>query len=132
MVAHIHFFDESANGVRSAGITLEVPVERITTRELIRRRVEHEVAVHAASADRRLFKGLVQPTGAEVTERGFVFAKARQLDPREQVRIALEAFERNGFFVLFDDRQLESLDEEVVLGADNDVAFIRLTPLVGG
>ena len=46
--------------------------------------------------------------------------------------MALEAFERNGFFVIVGGRQVESLDEELALGADTDVRFVKLTPLVGG
>ena len=132
MVAHVRFFDETASGVRSAAITLDMPAERTTARELIRRRVEHEVALHNAKRDQSVFQGLVQPTGAEQALNGWRLKKPRLLDPEAQVKIALEAFARNGFFVLFDDRQLESLDEEIVLTGDNDVAFVRLMPLVGG
>jgi hypothetical protein len=45
---------------------------------------------------------------------------------------ACDAFDRNGFRVLVDDRQAASLDEQVTLRAESDVAFVRLTMLVGG
>ena len=93
MVAHVRFFDESASGVRSPAVTLDLPGERTTTRELIRRRVEHEVALHNAKRDQGVFQGLVQPTGAEQALNGWRLKKPRALDPAAQVKIALEAFE---------------------------------------
>jgi hypothetical protein len=34
--------------------------------------------------------------------------------------------------MLVDDRQVESLDEEITLQPNTRVSFLRLTPLVGG
>ena len=45
---------------------------------------------------------------------------------------ALHAFENNGFFLLVNDRQVESLDEEIWLGEGATASFLKLTPLVGG
>ena len=47
-------------------------------------------------------------------------------------RTAVDAFGRNGFFVLVGDRQVEDLDEELTLDEAAHVAFIRLVQLVGG
>jgi hypothetical protein len=44
----------------------------------------------------------------------------------------LEAFTKNGFFVLVAGRQVADLDEVVDLSAASDVSFVRLVPLVGG
>jgi hypothetical protein len=38
----------------------------------------------------------------------------------------------NGFLVLVDDHQIESLDEQVNLGIDTRVSFVKLVPLIGG
>jgi hypothetical protein len=54
------------------------------------------------------------------------------LDAAEQRARAVEAFERSGFFVLVDDRQLERLDDEIVVRPETEVRFVKLLPLVGG
>ena len=56
----------------------------------------------------------------------------KRANPEKQLQIALEAFEGNGYFVLINDRQAESLDDEVVVTADATISFVKLTPLVGG
>ena len=45
--------------------------------------------------------------------------------------VTLLAFQANRFFVLLGDRQMESLDDTIPLGADTAVAFVRVVPLVG-
>jgi hypothetical protein len=57
---------------------------------------------------------------------------AKLIDAEQQTYRALEAFQNNGFFLLVNDRQAESLDEEVWLGAGATASFVKLTPLVGG
>lgn len=48
------------------------------------------------------------------------------------MRAALEAFERNGFILLVEDRQVETLEEEIRVRPDTQVTFLKLVPLVGG
>jgi hypothetical protein len=74
----------------------------------------------------------VQPTDAEQTLNGFRVRDHRQIDWKQQSERACDAFERNGFFVLVDDRQPDSLDEEITVGPDTRVSFVKLVPLVGG
>ncbi len=45
---------------------------------------------------------------------------------------ALEAFDRNGFFVLVGDKQAGSLDQEFEVKVATEVSFVKLVPLVGG
>jgi hypothetical protein len=45
---------------------------------------------------------------------------------------ALQAFERGRVLLLVDDRQVERLDEEIVLAPDTTVTFLELVPLAGG
>jgi hypothetical protein len=123
--------DETATGREIARHTLPELPGRITVRELVRLRVRDEVARHNAAPDRH-FRGLVQPVDAEATLNGYRLPRARRLDWHKQADIAEEAFARNGFFILVDDHQVEDLDETVDLTGDVDVAFVRLTPLVGG
>lgn len=111
--------------------TLSLPANQLTIRELIRQRVEHEVATYNAQQT-EYYQGLVQPTAAEQTLNGYRMPRQRFVDAGAQVRRAHEAFERNGFVILIDDRQVERLDDMVILGPATVVTFLKLVPLVGG
>jgi hypothetical protein len=106
----------------------------VTVRELIRRRVYHEVESHNNEALRDTFKGLVQPRGAQRTADGYRYRLPvpRRIDPEEQFERACEAFAANGFFLLVGDRQAESLDEVIDPERATTVSFVKLLPLVGG
>lgn len=107
--------------------------ERISLRDLIRERVYQEVdAFNLEMGD--IFHGLVQPGQAERTLNGFRMPKNKPhfIDREVQYKEALELFEQNGFIVLADDRQIETLDQEIVLKSDSVVTFLKLIPLVGG
>jgi hypothetical protein len=124
--------DESATGKVSHELTLDVLTETITVRELIRSRVYQEVQDHNLHRRQRTgpFRGLVTPSETESQLNG---PKAlREIDWKKQFTSACDAFDHNGFFILIDDKQAESLDEEVTLKHDTRVSFVKLTPLVGG
>jgi hypothetical protein len=129
--------DESATGNVTNELTLDVLAETITVRELIRSRVYQEVQDYnlrqrSASSD-KTFRGLVTPSDAERALNGAMkLRKPREIDWKDQFEKAQDAFARNGFFVLVDDKQAESLDETVTLRHDTRVSFVKLVPLVGG
>jgi hypothetical protein len=123
--------DESSPGRVGGTLTLEEIPSALTVRDLIRTRVREEVA-RANAAPGREFRTLVEPADAERTLNGFRLRKPRRLDWEQQADIAVEAFGRNGFFVLVGGRQVEDLDEELELDPDTEIRFIKLTPLVGG
>jgi hypothetical protein len=131
MPATVTCYDETTAGERTNSLTLQFLTARVTARELIRRRVYEEVQEYNLSTP-EYFRGLVQPTDAERALNGYKLRQRRKLDWEEQYRRAVEAFEKNGFFMLVDDRQLESLDEEIELKVATEVSFIKLVPLVGG
>lgn len=126
--------DETATGDAVHAFQLEFPSERITIRELIRERVYQEVSDYNFRSKQAggLFRGLVQPTDTERTLNGFKVPKNREIDWQAQFARALDAFGRNGFFILVDDRQAATLDETFVIGPRTQVSFVKLTPLVGG
>ena len=130
-MATVTFRDETATG--KSLHTFDVPgvPDSITVRELVRLRVREEVARHNAAPTTR-YTGLVRPEGADPEGSAYRLRSARRLEWETQADIACRAFERNGFFVLIADRQVESLDEVVDLTAASDVAFVKLVPLVGG
>ena len=129
--------DETASGRTTNELTLDVLAETITVRELIRSRVYQEVQDHnRRQKSAAPFNGLVTPRDEERAlnrpTAGKPASRRREIDWRRQFEVACDAFERNGFFILVDDRQAESLDEQIALRHDTRVSFVRLTPLVGG
>ncbi|MET8626212.1 hypothetical protein ABZW30_21060 [Kitasatospora sp. NPDC004669] len=131
-MATVTFVDETTSGLRRDAWRLPVDEERLTLRELIRRRVLQEAAEHNARRP-EVFHGLVQPTEAERTLNGYRLREPdHAIDPERQFLSAVEAFGRNGFLVLVGDRQVEELDAELDLRTDTEVCFLELVPLVGG
>lgn len=91
-----------------------------------------EVERFNAKEGETVFRGLVQPTDTETALNGYRLRKPRLLDAEAQCALAVKGFGSNGFFVLVNDRQAESLDEEIIVGPDTKVSFVKLVPLVGG
>jgi hypothetical protein len=122
----------------------QIPVDELisggsplTLRELIDRVVHAEVAAFGErQAERRLTRFLSERELQEQAGRGRVDFGGRDLhqpvDADAAVGVALESFEDGLYFVVIDGRQYESLDEQVVVGADSRVTFLRLVPLAGG
>ena len=112
--------DETSSRKRTGELRIELASERVTARDLIRRRVEAAVArFQQAIGDR--YEGLVRPD-----------AKSRRIDLAKQQQVALDAFGRNGFLLFVGERQIDDLDEEIVITPELPVRFVRLVPLVGG
>lgn len=128
--------DETTSGDVYHERPLEFPTERITVRELIRERVYQEVQDFNRSRDAQVFRGLVQPTDAERILNGtpteYRLKSHRAIDWKPQFDKAIEAFDRSGYFILIDDKQAESLDQQFVIGHGTQVSFVKLTMLVGG
>jgi hypothetical protein len=127
--------DETAAGQSLYEVTIEFFTERITVKDLVRERVRQEVQYFNRKCGEE-FQGLVQPTGAEVVLNGrttaFRMQKHRRLDVDEQVQRALEGFTNNSYFILINDNQAESLDQEFSISPQTCISFVKLTPLVGG
>jgi hypothetical protein len=124
--------DETSAGERLATHVLDLLTERVTARELILSRVYQEVTEHnARPAGRPAPAPIVEPSAAERLLNGERDRRER-LDWQVEYARALRAFERNGFLLLADDRQLLDLDDEVKLRPGAEVVFLRLVPLIGG
>ena len=131
MPAILTIHDETASGQTTNTFTLECLNERLTVRELIRARIYQEVRDYNLNQP-ECFRGLVQPTEAERVLNGYKLRDRRKIDWEEQYQGALEAFGRNGFFVLVGDKQAENLEQEFEVKVDTEVSFVKLLPLVGG
>ncbi|MEM6513022.1 MAG: hypothetical protein AAF660_08425 [Pseudomonadota bacterium] len=132
MAVSLKLVDETTSGEVYRETVLELVSAKVSVRDLIEQRVRSEVSQYNAENVTKLFSGLVQPRGAERRVNGYALPNKRQIDADEQVSKALDAFERNGFFLLVDDRQVESLDEMFGVTANTRVTFVKLIPVVGG
>lgn len=123
--------DSTGTGKITNSINLFFKHELITVKELIEARVIKEVK-DFNERQPEYFQGLVQPTRAEQTLNGYRLRERKKIDAEKQVYIALDAFQKNGYFVLIDDKQADALEQEVLLTASSTINFVKLTPLVGG
>ncbi len=123
--------DEDFSGKLLQEISIGLSVERISVKDIIEARVRQEVENYN-NKQPEYYNGLIEPTDAEKTVNGYRLKKKKVIDAEQQVYIALNAFQQNRFFILVDDQQCDSLDQQIKLDADKKISFVKLTPLVGG
>ncbi|MEM8669049.1 MAG: hypothetical protein AAGG48_16120 [Planctomycetota bacterium] len=128
--------DETTTGSVYSELPIEFPSEQITVRDLIRERVFQEVQDFNRAQDEQVFRGLVQPTETErilnEQQTEYRMKRRREIDWKKQFEKATEAFENNGFFILIDNKQAETLDQTFTVSPSSEVIFVKLTMLVGG
>ncbi len=120
--------DEVVGGGGARAFSLDVLDERLTVRELIRARVYQEVEDHNAKGALQ-YQGLVRP---RAEERLNAPKQHRPIHFEPQYQAATAAFEENRLLVLVDDRQVDGLEEQILLTTRSEVTFLKLVPLVGG
>ncbi|MCH2193432.1 hypothetical protein [Kordia sp.] len=124
--------DQSFTGDILSQIQIAVKSEIVTVKDIIEARVTSEVEAYNNKLP-DYFKGFIRPTESEQTLNGYKLKKSRaKIDAEQQTFIALNAFQQNGYLVLVDDQQAESLEQEVLVTGATTVSFVKLTPLVGG
>ncbi|EDP97205.1 hypothetical protein U8527_02620 [Kordia algicida OT-1] len=123
--------DESLTGDILNQIQIAVENEIVTVKDIITARVSAEVKAYNKKLP-EYFKGLIRPTASEKTLNGYKLKKRKKIDIEQQTFIAFDAFQKNGYLVLIDDQQAESLEQEVLVAKTTTVSFVKLTPLVGG
>lgn len=123
----IEILDKTIPGDISNSFKIEL--EEITTpKEIISTRVKEEIKNYNKKADSSL-QSLVRPLAKEMLLNK---KKKKEIDVEKQIYIALEAFQKNGFFVLVDDQQVSELNQKIQLKENSSISFIKLTQLVGG
>ncbi|KPE51480.1 hypothetical protein [Chryseobacterium indologenes] len=123
--------DELLNGTVTNQVEIRLENEIISVEELIYKRVSMEVENYNSRLP-EYFNGLVEPLDAEKTLNGYKLKKRQMIDAEKQTYIALDAFQKNGFFILVDNEQVDDLNQKIVLKSTSKISFIKLTPLVGG
>lgn len=127
----VNIKDESFSGKVLNDIEISFKQDKTSIKNIIKERVLHEVELYNKKGN-EYAKGLVVPSKVEQILNGDKSQKKQFIDGEKQVYVALEAFQRNGFFVLIDNVQYEDLNQEIVLHPEINISFIKLTPLVGG
>jgi hypothetical protein len=123
--------DENFSGKILQEVLIGFDSETVTVKEIIEARVRQEVASYNNKLP-AYFNGLIEPGDAEKTINGFKLRTRKPIDAEKQVYVALDAFQKNGFFVLADSQQCTSLEQQVQLSSNTTISFVKLTPLVGG
>lgn len=123
--------DETFAGKVLNEFQIDFSDETVTIADIITFRVQQEVNNYNNKA-MEYFNGLVEPTDAEKTINGYKLKAKKVIDAEKQVYIALNTFKNNGYFLLIDNIQSESLDQQVQLKPGTKISFVKLTPLVGG
>lgn len=131
MTLTVSIQDTIGSGKVQKTIDVSFQTEVVTVKEIIEARVWKEVDDYNNSFP-EYFNGLVQPTNAEKTLNGYRLKERKPIDAEKQVYIALDAFTKNVYFILVNNKQVESLDQPVRLSSTSAIRFVKLTPLVGG
>ncbi len=108
---------------------LRLASERITLRELLKRRINEEVAELNAGRDE--IKPLVTPREQERQLNGDRSTRPH-IDADQQFAAAVNAFELRRIVIIVDDRQVVDLEQDLAVTPDTEVTFLKLVPLVGG
>jgi len=120
--------DETTAGQILNEIALKFDSEYITVKELIEERLKVEIKKYEENVE-DYKKGLVAPAPLEALLNK---KKKKKIDLEKQLYIAMEAFQKNGFFILVDDEQVENLEDRFLVDESTQVSFVKLTQLVGG
>ena len=131
MSATITITDERPAAGKKTSFQIEFLESHITAREFLRRRIYEEVLRHN-STDAVAYNGLVTPTDLEQSLNRAPAKAPRKIDWEAQYQKALEGFASNSIIMLWNDTQIESLEEELELSEGSQATFLKLVPLVGG
>ena len=127
----VKILDQTGAGKITNEISVTFSRERLTVKDIIEARVSEEVELYNKKLP-DYFSGLIQPPSAESTLNGYRMKDRKKIDAEKQIYVALDAFLKNGFFMLIDNKQVESLEQEVLVSSNTTISFVKLTPLVGG
>ncbi len=123
--------DDTIGGDTNNSFIIETETKTATVKELIKLRIYNEVENYNQKLP-EYFRSLIQPTEAEITLNGYKMIEKRKIDPEKQYYLALDAFNKNSYFLIINNKQVEGLEQEIEIQDNIELQFIKLTPLVGG
>jgi hypothetical protein len=137
----VRIIDEQFGKTKTPIFDILYPTESVTVRDFITRRVEEEVAqVNSMKRDpdrideqhRMFLAGLTKMSPEVLLNKKSQRRSRRMVDVKHAIDTALKAFMKGDFFLLYDNKQVEDLNETLLLKPDSEAVFLRLTPLIGG
>lgn len=123
--------DETFQGICLQERQLTMEAEWVSVREIVAARVIQEVEAYNQKVTSTLSSFIQRRSAERLLKEEGRKEKKREVDAEKQVYIALEAFYGNGYFVLINSVQAESLDQLVQINPQTVVSFLQLAPLVG-
>lgn len=123
--------DETFAGKILDEIMLEIERERLTVAELIEAKVAQELHKHQQIQAKQA-EGYQQAVEQTLNPSAKKTMNHKLPDLEQEVYRALEAFQRNQMIITVNDRQVESLEQEILFDSGTEVSFMQLMPLVGG
>ncbi len=126
-IAHsIRILDTLIAGKILQEIIIDLKKDVITVEELIKERVFAEVEKYTTEN----YNSLVELSEDEKSLRSS--KNNNKINPEKQSKIAIESFRRNGFIIIIDDMQVESLKDKIRILDTTEIRFVKLVPLIGG
>lgn len=101
----------------------------VTVRELLRRRIQQEVAAYNADPG-KVFEGLVQPTDSVRHSDGLHMRQPRRLDADGLVDAALDAVETGLLRLEVGGETVADLDREVAVDEHDEVVAVLERPVI--
>ena len=141
MGAVLKLVDEHFGKGREPPFQLKLVSETVTARELIAIRISEEIDLLEKRAEEmrlehnltRSFLIRFDPTSPEAKLNKKLNTKPSQtFNHTAEIVAAERAFQSNRFVMLFNEKQIEDLDQVLSITPECEVVFLRLVPLVGG
>lgn len=133
--------EKSIGTPETATFQLRLASERVAAHEVIRSHVRAEVEkrnVEIAERNARQSRvaSFLIGTHSHDTEARLNTSrptrKLPELDAEQEIENALSGFKNRRVIMLFDDQEVEDLDQPLIITDDSQVTFLRLLPLMGG
>ncbi len=124
--------DETMMGKLIYEFDLPLPKKQLSVRDIIRERVKQEIEQYQHQSKNNGYS-LVEVSSVEKILNKYGIKETVKTDIEKQLDIAFRAFDNNGYFIIINDVQVETLEQIINLDDENlSVSFIKLVALVGG
>ena len=124
--------DETMMGKLIYEFDLPLPKKQLSVRDIIRERVKQEIEQYQHQRKNNGYS-LVEVSSVEKILNKYGIKETHKMDIEKQLDIAFRAFDNNGYFIIINDVQVETLEQIINLDDENlSVSFIKLVALVGG
>lgn len=128
----LNTIDQVPGAAASEGPQFTFEVGAITARDIVRARVQEEVARYNTADGPRFFVGPIAPAPAERELNAPRRTHRPALDVEHQIETALAAVRAGRVIILFNGEQVKDLDAPLPVTPVSEARFLKLVPLVGG